>query len=118
MTRLEADNDDGMFGYLPQHDAEAAVVAFALAGLWFSVPALVRGRSRGLEGWRPSRVRLVSGAVSLALTAWVLFAFLTDAEPPGGTRGGHWGTTVDKVALGIWLAGIAAMFGYNIWRER
>jgi hypothetical protein len=107
-----------MLGYLPQHDDEAVVVAVGLAGLWFSVPALIRGRSSGLEGWKRSRVRLLAGAVILAVTGWVLFAFLANAEPPGGTPGGHWGTTVDKVTLGVWLAGIAAIFGYNIWRER
>jgi len=107
-----------MLGYLPQHDAEAVVVAVALGGLWFCVPALIEGRSSGLEGWRPSRIRLLAGVVILALTGVVLFVFLTNAEPPGGAPGGHWGTTGDKVTLGVWLAGIAAIFGYSIWRER
>jgi hypothetical protein len=107
-----------VLGYLPQHVAEALVVAVALGGLWFSVPALIQGRSNGLEGWRRSRVRLLAGVVVLGLTGWVLFAFITNAEPPGGARGGHWGTTGDKVTLGVWLAGIGAIFGYNLWRER
>jgi len=42
----------------------------------------------------------------------VLFVFLTDVEPPGGATGGHWGTTLDRATLGVWLAGIAAIFGY------
>jgi hypothetical protein len=61
---------------------------------------------------------LLAGVQILALMGVVLFVFLTDADPPGGAPGGHSGTVVDRATLGVWLSGIAAIFGYSIWRER
>src|SRR5262249_10504484 len=108
-----------MIGYLPQHTSEALAVAVAIGSMCFSVPALIRGRSNGApEGWTPTRVRLVAAFGIALVTGWVVLSFLVNAEPPGGTGGGHWGSTRYRILLGVWIAGIAGLVAHSLWKER
>src|SRR6266705_3227668 len=91
--------------YLPQHLAEIVGLAIATFGIGSALPVLIRGSDPELPAWSRARVRLIAAAAVLFSIGAGVSGFLLDAEPPGGTAGGHWGTTADKALLGIWLVG-------------
>src|SRR5581483_5638132 len=47
-----------------------------------------------------------------------LSPFFVNAEPRGGAKGGHWGTTTDRLIAGVWVAALAAIVGYGTLHDR
>ena len=103
--------------YLPQHLAEIVGLTIATFGIGSALPVLIRGSDPELPAWSRARVRLIAAAAVLFSIGAGVSGFLLDAEPPGGTAGGHWGTTADKALVGIWLVGIGSI-AFHVYRKR
>jgi hypothetical protein len=106
-----------MLAYLPQRLAELSAIALFVGALIASLPPLLTGRASYSPSWPPWRIRSVAAAGLLLLTVLVIITFVTDAEPPGGLPQGHWGDHTDRLFFAGWLAFLAAIVSFNVWRE-
>jgi hypothetical protein len=107
--------------YLPQHVAEAMLLAFAVPIFAKGLQTIVTGRMREvawIRDWAIWRVRAVGLLLAAAGTGVALFGFFVNAEPPGSHFRNHWGGPFWEALLGVWLALIAGSTFYSFWRRR
>jgi len=103
--------------YFPSHLAQAGALVICVLGVPFLLPPLIRGESPALEDWPRWRVRVLAAGMLTFLIGFVASSFVLSDEPPGGARGGHWGTEQDRIVFGVWLAFIFAIWVANVRRS-
>lgn len=112
-----------VLAYLPRYIADASALVAAIGIALRALVALITGRLAGMappdEGgvWTRPRVRMAAIVALLVAAGIALLGFVLPAEPPGGLHN-HWGGTSDRVAFGIWVAFMAAITAYGLWRDR
>jgi len=107
-----------MLAALPQHIAELETVAVGVAASVLLLPTLITGRPPQTlsRSGPPKHTRAI--ALCLLAIGFALSPFFVNAEPRGGAKGGHWGTTTDRLIAGVWVAALAAIVGYGTLHDR
>jgi|GraSoiStandDraft_29_1057270.scaffolds.fasta_scaffold660294_2 hypothetical protein len=100
----------GLLSYLPQYDFEVGSVALAVCFTGLGLILLLTGTAPGEHRLNTRTVRLIGGFQILLGVGVGALGLSTNAEPPGGLQSGHWGGTTNIVMLGVWLAGLTAIF--------
>jgi hypothetical protein len=108
----------GIVGYLPQHVSEVGGTFLGVVFLAVALYLLWSGDAAGPTPFGSRTVRLIGVAVMLFGVGMIVASWAINSEPPcGACTGDHWGSTFDKVVLGLWLTALVLILTIEVRRE-